>query len=121
MILAAFVYVSALGHEWAHDVHAREERAHDFPSLSNANGARAASITATALYGLAALLGALFFKTSHAPSSFAILLGLATAIVAILCTRLILLPCERRAEPFYVAGMAFWMLPLIALIVERMR
>jgi 4-hydroxybenzoate polyprenyltransferase len=116
LLLAAFVYLAALGHEWGHDVHARHERPPGAPSLANAYGARASAAVSALLFAAASAAGAAFWAGAGRPAIFGVaLLGTAAGLASVLA-RLLLEPSARRARPLYVGGMAFWALPLFGLV-----
>jgi 4-hydroxybenzoate polyprenyltransferase len=122
-MLGVFFWLSAVGHDFAHSVHAEGELHAAIQSASRVLGPRNAAIVALTCYAAAFAVGMslAFGVPAHQPSTSAFLLGM-TALsvwVGILLIRLIAVPCAARAKPLYVSGFGFLLVPSPLLWLER--
>ncbi len=118
VFLAAFVWLGAVAHEWAHNVHGPGEAGPGPAGYVQAIGSRPAAGVALALFALAAVFAWLAWRGTGKPLLFGVFLGLTSIHVAFLGIRLIREPARNQAKPFYVAGFTFFLLPLAGLLLD---
>jgi len=122
--LGAFFWLSAVGHDYAHSVHAAGESHPDVPSASMILGSRN-----VAILGLVCYVAAFAVGTSLAcgltgcglnPMLFFTGMTLLLLRVSFLLIRLVADPRTFRARPLYVPGFAFFLLPSLLLWLDRL-
>ncbi len=118
LFLAGFVWLAAVAHEWAHNVHGPGEAGLGLADYAEAIGARAAAAVALALFAGSALFALLAWLTMARPWVFGMLLVITTLYAGFLGIRLIREPEYKNAKPFYVAGFTFFLLPLAGLVID---
>lgn len=118
LFLAGFVWLAAVAHEWAHNVHGPGEAGLGPAGYVEALGARPSAAVALALFAGAAVFAGLAWLGMGRPRMFGVLLVITTAHLGILGTRLIREPVYKQAKPFYVAGFTFFLLPLAGLVLD---
>ncbi|MBW1992268.1 MAG: UbiA family prenyltransferase [Deltaproteobacteria bacterium] len=120
LFLAAFVWLAAVAHEWAHNVHGPGEAGLGLAEYAVALGPRASAAAALALFAGAGACGWLAWLKTGRPWAFGVLLGITTVHVGFLGLRLVRRPEYRNARPFYVAGFTFFLLPLAGLMADAL-
>jgi hypothetical protein len=118
-----FFWLSAVGHDFAHSVHAQGESHADVPGICETLGPRNA-----ALVGLCCYVGAFAAGVwlacglpGYWPIPLLFLSGLALlfAWVNVLLIKLIADPCAERARRLYVGGFAFFLVPSLLLWIDN--
>jgi len=123
-LLALFFWLSAVGHDYAHDVHAVGEAPAGEESCSAALGPRR-----TAALGLLCYAGALVAAVCAArqaaaagdqPALFVVSLVALFGYVAYLLARLVVRPSRAAARRLYVSGFACFAVPSLLLGLDRL-
>lgn len=117
--LAAFVWLGAVAHEWAHNVRGPGEALPGPPGYSELLGPRLSATVALGLFLLAAGCGFMSWWGLGRPPAFGLLLLGTFLKVGHLGGKLLREPSASRARPFYVFGFVFFLLPLAGLVVDR--
>jgi len=115
--MALFVGLAVVAHDISHSIHAPQED-EGFPSLSNAWGAQKAALTAAAINLASTLAGIQLWNAMGRPALFIWALAATTAWLALLYKKLLAQPSRERARAFYLPGFLFFVLPLVALILD---
>lgn len=124
--LGLFFWLSAVGHDYAHDVHAAGESPAGVQTCSQAVGPRLTAGIGLACYaggcaaGLLAVRGAPALGGGGWPLLFLVGLTVLFAYVAYLLVRLIAQPSRARARRLYVSGFACFAVPSLLLGLERL-
>jgi 4-hydroxybenzoate polyprenyltransferase len=118
LFLAGFVWLAAVAHEWAHNVHGSGEVGLGLADYVEAIGGRPSAAVALALFASAAFFALLAWIRMAKPWVFGMLLVITTVHVGFLGVKLIKKPEYKNAKPFYVAGFTFFLLPLAGLIID---
>jgi len=118
-----FFWLTAVGHDFAHSVHAPGESHGDTPSASEILGPRRAALVGLACYVGAFAAGATlaYGLPGYRPIPILFSLGLALMFVrvCVLLIELIAHPCVERARRLYVGGFAFLLVPSFLLWIDR--
>ncbi len=126
VMLGLFFWLSAVGHDYAHAVHAAGEGAAGVETCSRALGPRRAAGIGLACYaggcaaGLLAVRGAPALGGGDWPLLFLVGLTALFAHVAYLQVRLIAHPSRARARRLYVSGFACFAVPSLLLGLDRL-
>lgn len=122
--LAFFFWLAAIGHDYAHEVHAEGERPAGPPTVAQRIGPRAAALIALGCYVAAGGAGVAVVETARAsgitPALFAVALLLCFGWVGPLLARLVVVPSREHARRLYVAGVACFALPSLCLAADRL-
>ena len=113
--LGLFMWTAAVAHDIAHSVHEDMTAG----GVEAPQGARYRAFLALALFILSALLGLLFWREGGRPLLFLALLVISFIYLMHLCIKLVTEPSARNAERFYVPGFAFFIIPSLGLIVDK--
>jgi hypothetical protein len=120
--LALLFWLSAVAHDYAHEVHAREEAPPGAPTASRVLGPRAAAVLALACHAAACAAGLLAARLARAPGHwpplFVASLGVLYIYVGVLLIRLVARPRRERARRLYIAGVACFAVPSLLLGVD---
>lgn len=119
ILLGLFIWAAVIAHDFAHSVHGPTESSADVASFSSILGSRGSAITALCAFVLAGLIGLSFWIQSGRPLLFSILLTTTFVYILFLGIRLVKMPNIANAKPFYVYGFAFFLLPLLGLIIDN--
>jgi len=119
VLLGLFIWTAVIAHDFAHSVHGPTESPADVASLSNTLGARESAITALCAFVLAGLIGVSFWTQSGRPPLFSIVLTATFLYILFLGIRLVRTPAIANARPFYISGFAFFLLPLLGLMIDN--
>jgi len=123
-LLGPFFWLSAVGHDYAHEVHAPEEAPPALHTCSQVLGPRVTAGVGLGCYaggcvaGLVAAHGALV--PGSWPPLFVTSLGALFGYVAYLLVRLIARPGRERARRLYVSGVACFAVPSLLLGLDRL-
>lgn len=120
LLLAAFIWLAAVAHELAHNVHGPQETDRGLADYVETIGARATAALALVLFAGAAGFGFLAWLSLPRPWVFGLLLVIAAVHIGFLGARLIREPQYENARPFYVAGFTFFLVPLAGLLIDRL-
>jgi 4-hydroxybenzoate polyprenyltransferase len=122
--LAACFWLSAVGHDYAHEVHAQDEMPPGPPTIPPVLGPRRTAALGLACYAAACAAGLLAARAARVPGGwpplFVASLVLLYGFVGILLVRLIARPCRERARRLYVSGMACFAVPSLALGLDHL-
>lgn len=113
VILGLFCWIAAFAHDYVHDIRDESEPQPPVPDYTSVWGSFYTSLLATACYGFAALLGILYFLFGGFHIGFLLPLLFVSAWLFVLLVKLINKPCVKNSKPFYIAGYAFFLLPLL--------
>ena len=119
-LLGLFVWLAAVGHEWAHNVHRDEDSMPGLAGYSQAVGPRRSALVAGLLFALAALCAWLAWVQIGQPPLFGVLLLLTSIHLGVLSSKLVQNPCYLNAKPFYIFGFTFFLLPLAGLWADSL-
>ncbi len=119
VLLGLFAYCSAIAHEYAHSVHAANEAPTHLKTYATLLGSRFTAALSLIMYILACVMGLMFWYRSGRPTFFMGTLVVTSAQIIYLEIRLILEPTVHRARSFYVSGYTFFLLPYLALVLDR--
>jgi 4-hydroxybenzoate polyprenyltransferase len=114
--LGLFSWLGAVAHEYAHNVMPPAADRADGPGYATILGARGTALAASLLFLGAAAAGGALWLALERPEAFGCTLLVTSAALAFLLVRLVARPTPELARPLYVAGMAFFLLPLLALM-----
>jgi hypothetical protein len=123
-LLGLCFWLSAVGHDYAHEVHAAAEAQPALRTPSRTLGPRLTAVVALGCYaggwtaGMLAVRGA--FGPGSWPPLFVASLVVLFGYVAVLLVRLIAAPGRGRARRLYVAGFACFALPSLLLGLDRL-
>lgn len=121
-----FFWLSAVGHDYAHAVHAAGESPAGVQTCSGVVGPRLTAVVGLACYGGGCAAGLLAVRWAPAleggdwPPLFLAGLVALFAWVAYLLVRLIARPSRDRARPLYVSGFACFAVPSLLLGLDRL-
>ncbi len=118
-LLAPFFWLAAVGHDYAHDVHAPAEALPGVATCSGALGPRPTAVLGAACYAGAFAIGLVAARAAHWPPLFVVSLILLFGHAGTLLARLVARPGHDRARRLYIAGMACFALPSLLLAVDR--
>ncbi len=119
LLLGLFAYASVIAHEYAHNVHSVDPSPSEVKTYVDLLSPKGLAFLSALAFCLAALLGFTFWYTSGRPALFFIALCLTTIQIVYLQVKLISQPVSRRARPFYIYGFTFFLLPFIALALDK--
>lgn len=119
LLLGLFAYGSAIAHEYAHSVHTANEAPTHSKTYATLLGSRFSAMLSLIMYILAGVMALMFWYRSGRPTFFMGTLGVTSAQIIYLEIRLIFEPTVHRARSFYVAGYTFFLLPYLALVLDR--
>ena len=120
LLYGLFVWISAVAHEYAHNAHGPGEGVAGIKDYSAVLGARGTAIAATFGFAAAAVTGSLFWATCGQPPVFAVMLTATFIHIMYLGAKSIRHPVAANAQPFYICGFTFFLIPSIGLIVDCM-
>ena len=120
LFMGLFAWIAAVAHEYGHSVQAAGEGPTDAETYSNLLGSRNNAVLAAAGFGIAAMMGVLFWYQAGRPRLFLMVLVMVTFHLGWLSVRLIHNPCKAKAKPFYVFGFTFFLLPYLAFIFDKL-
>jgi hypothetical protein len=123
--LALFYWLSATGHDFAHEVHAADEAPAGPPTTPSASiGGRTAAILGFGCYAAAFAGGLAAARAAPSrgvtPHLFTGALVVLSAYLGLRLVRLVVHPCRERARRLYVAGVACFALPSLLLAADRL-
>jgi hypothetical protein len=122
--VAAFFWLSAVGHDYLHDVRAATEAPVAPETCGRCLGPRGAVLVGTVCFVGAFVAGAWLGLrgggVSSAPPLFLASLAVLLPLVGYLAGRLMAHPSRARARPFYVTGFAAFVLPSALLGLDRL-
>jgi len=118
--LAVFIWLAAVAHELAHNVHGPLETDLGLADYVESIGARSTAALALVLFALAGFFAFLAWLSLARPWVFGLLLVLTAAHLGFLGAKLIREPEYENARPFYVAGFTFFLVPLAGLLIDRL-
>jgi hypothetical protein len=118
VFLAGVVWLAAVAHEWAHNVHGPDETGLGLAGYVQAIGSRQSAAVALALFAGAAFFACLAWLTMGRPWVFGMLFVMTSLHVGFLGMRLIRQPEYKNAQPFYIVGFTFLLLPLAGLLLK---
>jgi 4-hydroxybenzoate polyprenyltransferase len=122
--LAAFYWLSAVGHDYAHEVHSADDAPSGLRTISQSLGPRVTAGVGLCCYvggcvaGLLAARGAL--TPGRWPPLFVTSLAVLFGYVGFLLVRLIALPGRERARRLYVSGVVCFAVPSLLLGLDRL-
>ena len=119
VLLALFLWVSVIAHDYAHSLHADNIDTQGIQTYSKRLGARTSAIVSLIGYLVACILGAIFWLIANQPALFLIMLVLSTLYILYLEIQLIKKPSSERAVKFYINGFLFFLLPCLGLIIDH--
>jgi len=125
-LLGLFFWLSAVGHDFAHAVHAAGESPAGVQTCSHVVGPRLTAVIGLACYvggcaaGVLAVRGVPALEGGDWPRLFLVGLAALFARVAYLLARLIARPSRARARPLYVSGFATFVVPSLLLGLDRL-
>jgi len=124
LLLGAFFWLSAVGHDFAHEVHAPDEAHPGVTTCSQLLGPRVTAGIGSACYAGALAAGLLAADRAHAPGSwpplFLVSLIALCAWTTLLLAGLIAQPRRARARRLYVSGVACFAVPSLLLGFDRL-
>jgi hypothetical protein len=124
IVLGLFFWLSAIGHDYAHSVHAPSESHTRLPSCSDVVGGRNAAVIGLGFYVGAYVAGVWFAGGQIVGGQrFVLFLGGVTLLFALVVRRLARLiahPCLARARRLYVSGFIFFLIPSCLLGIDRL-
>jgi 4-hydroxybenzoate polyprenyltransferase len=123
-LLGLCFWLSAVGHDYAHEIHAAAEAHPDLRIPSRILGPRLTAVLALGSYAGGWTTGMLAGRGAFGPGSwpplFVTSLGVLFGYVAVLLVRLIAAPGRGRARRLYVAGFACFAVPSLLLGLDRL-
>jgi hypothetical protein len=123
-LLGLCFWLSAVGHDYAHEVHAAAEARPGLRTPCRVLGPRPTAVIALGCYAggwtAGMLAGGGAFGPGSWPPLFAASLGILFGYVAVLLVRLIAAPGRGRARRLYVAGFACFAVPSLLLGLDRL-
>jgi 4-hydroxybenzoate polyprenyltransferase len=123
-LLGLCFWLSAVGHDYAHEIHAAEEAHPDLRTPSRILGPRLTAVIAFGCYAGGWTAGMLAGRGAFGPGSwpplFAASLGILFGYVGVLLVRLVAAPGRGRARSLYVAGFACFAVPSLLLGLDRL-
>ena len=124
VFLGLCFWLSAIGHDYAHEVHAPEEEHSALRTCSLVLGPRVVAGIGLGCYAGGCVAGLLAARGALGPGSWPTLfvtgLGACFAYVAYLLVRLIARPGRERARRLYVSGVVCFALPSLLLALDRL-
>ncbi len=124
LMLGLFFWLSVIGHDYAHNVHADGESHFEVETCSQILGPRKTATVGLVCYVGAFVVGVLSVCGPHGfherPSLFLIGLTVLFAQIIFLLVRLIIEPSRARARPLYVGGFSFFVIPSVLLGLDRL-
>jgi 4-hydroxybenzoate polyprenyltransferase len=122
--LAAFFWLSAVGHDYAHEVHAAEEAPPGPRTVSQVLGPRVTAGVGLCCYVGSCVAGLLAAQRAHVPGNwpplFVTSLCALFVYVGFLLVRLVARPGRERARRLYVSGVACFAVPSLLLGLDRL-
>ncbi len=118
LLLALFVWLAVVAHDFAHSVHGPDEGFDAIKSFSDCIGAKGSALLSAVLFACSGITGTVFWYLSGAGPLFLISLCCTSAFIGLRCRELIKRPRKATAKKFYVAGFLFFIVPLTAIIIE---
>jgi len=123
-LLVAFFWLSAVGHDYAHEVHASDEAHPALHTCSQVLGPRVTAGVGLGCYAAGCVAGLLAARGAFVPGSWPLLfvasLGALFGYVFVLLARLIARPGRERARRLYVSGIACFAVPSLLLGLDRL-
>ncbi len=118
LFLGLFLWAGAIAHEYSHNVHDLEEKTEYEKTYSTLLGPRNAAILSLILFLSSFLFGVLFWYFTGKSYFFICTLVLLTLHMLYHYQKIIKKPCDKNAQPFYIFGFTYFLLPLCAFIVD---
>ena len=123
-MLGLFFWLSAVGHDYAHEVHGLAEARPGVMTCSRRLGSRLTAGVGAACYAGAFVAGLLAARGAHAlggwPPPFMAGLIILFGYVGVRLAGLIARPCRARARRLYVSGIACFAVPSLLLGLDRL-
>jgi len=123
-LLGPFFWLSAVGHDFAHEVHAPEEAHPALHTCSQVLGPRVVAGIGLGCYAGSCVAGLLAARGALVPGSWPSLFVTSLAVlfgyVGFLLVRLMARPSRERARRLYVSGVACFAVPSLLLGLDRL-
>jgi len=119
ILLALFLWISVIAHDYAHSVHADSLDTQGIQTYSKQLGARTSAIVSLIGYLIACILGTIFWLIAKQPPLFFTMLMLSALYILYLEIQLIKKPSSEQAIKFYISGFLFFLLPCLGLIIDQ--
>ena len=117
--LALYAWLSAVAHEFAHNVPSVEEEPASGPGFARALGARGTALLGIALFALAGLATVRLWLGLGRPRSLGVALVAAAGGLGFFLARLLREPGPARSRTLYRAGILFVLAPALGLLLRR--
>lgn len=118
ILLGLFAWLSAIAHEYGHNVRKAEEPNPGPADYTDHLGPKGVARFSVILFVIACLCGAAFALLESLPLGFLIPFALAGLYLAKCGFDLLRNPSQKTAKPVYIAGFAIFLLPLLGLAIQ---
>lgn len=121
MLLGLFIWLTVVAHEFAHSVHGDKENTQlGILTYSKILGARGSALLSLLFFFMASIVGFIFWFNANKPKLFFIMLLITGFHIGYLEFNLIKEPVQKKANPFYIYGFTFFLLPCMGLIIDSL-
>ena len=118
ILLAFFLWTAVIAHDYGHSVHGPSEGVEGVQSFSNSLGAKKSAMLAVLAFVCSSLTGFLFWIQSDLGLLFPLVLSCTSILIAKNSVKLLKHPVKAVARKLYISGFVYFLVPLIAIIVE---
>ena len=119
ILLAFFLWTAVIAHDYGHSVHGPSENVEGVQSFSNSLGSGKSATLAVLAFVCSSLAGFLFWSQSGLGLLFPIALACTSILIAKNSVKLLKDPVKATARKFYISGFVYFLVPLIAVVVEK--
>ncbi len=118
--LGLFIYTSVIAHEYSHNVLKKNTSSYGIINYTDLLGMRGTAALSFSCFIAAFVFALIFWFNINRPILFFITLTITMLQIIVMEIRLMIKPCAKNSKPFYIYGFAFFLLPLLSLIIETL-